>query len=241
MIKKIIFGLFPVIFLTGFTITYDVEIEDGKVNEKLTVIEEDVNLAKEENEVGESFEDISKMYGSSYDLYTSFYNLYADNPDISECISNCSIYDKEYIDDGNRVGFILSHTFSFKDYGDSSLANEIIPGFQTILDDKTLQIKSGSSWNFVNGYDNLEKLEINLKTTYEVDKVNGKKKSNKYTWTINRDSTQNIIPLSIVLNIKNEDNKESNVPLWLIILLLVLVLGIIIYYFFQKRKQENSI
>lgn len=240
MIKKIIFGLFPVLFLTGFTVTYDVEIVDDEIKEKFTVVEKDMNLAKEENEVGESFEDIAKRYGSSYDLYTSFYNLYADNPDISECINNCSIYDKEYIEEDDKVGFRLSHTFNFKDYADSSIANEIIPGFQTVLNDKTLLIGGGSSWNFINGYNNFEKIEINIKTDYDVDKTNGKKTDNKYTWTIYSGNTENMAPLSFTLNINEEDNKIDNI-MWLIVLLVILVLGVIIYSFLKKRKEHNAI
>ena len=232
---KIVIAIFFLLLMTGCSANYSIKISDGKINESFEVIENDLTIASIKNEVGRSFKDYAKSYGSTYDTYNSFYNLYADEG----CSNDCNYYEKKYIEESDKVGFNLSYIFDFKNYSDSSIANEFLPSFQSSYDGKYLSISGENTSAVINSYDNLSDITINIETDYKVVSTNGKRNGNNYSWKITRDNYQSLSELYIVIDTSiSTITKEKNTFLYFLILLAILLLFLVLYFIY-KKKQNN--
>lgn len=238
MKKRIIIGLLVIFLMTGCSAKYNLKIKDNKVEESLEVIETNSNYFDVQDDSGRSFKDYSKSYGETKKIYTNFYNQYSDN----ECNSDCEIYDKKYKNENNSIGFSLSHDFAFEDYKNSTLAIELLPGFYSNYDGQYLEIYGGTSWNFINGYENLEDITITIETDYKVVRTNGKRLGNTYSWTIHKGNVEGVNQLYFVIDTK-EELKESkiNIIFYIIIIVIIIFAIIIGYYLLKKNKEENRI
>lgn len=238
MRKKIIFGILLVIFLTGCNAKYNLKIENGTVKEELIIVENNLTIAKKENEVGESFASFASIYGSEYDLNTSFYNIYSDDG----CIENCEVYDKEYINDNDKIGFSLKHNFIYEKYGDSTLANEYLPSFQSTFDGKYLTIRGKDPSSLINSYEDLTDITISVESDYRVISSNGKKSGNNYTWQISKEKKKSFDELYIIIDTTEEAVKEeNNTLLYIIILIALLIAFATCYILVRKNKTKNAI
>ena len=238
MRKKLLIILLA-IFMTGCTAEYKITIKDGKVYETLTVVEENEENLNVEDESGRTFKDYAEIYGKSFNLLTSFYELYSDEP----CKNNCSYYTKEYINDNGKIGFSLTHEFSLDEYNDSTIANEYFPGFQVEIEENIVKIIGGSSWNFINGFENIDELKITIETDNKVISSNGKKYNNEYTWKVSKGNTSGLSKLYMMLDTSIIDEKENqNNSIWyFIILLLLVIIALVCYLMYKKRNEQNSI
>ncbi len=239
MTKKIIVSLFLLMLFSGCSTNYKIKISDGVVKESFSTVESNKDIALEKDETNRNFIDYSSFYGTDYNLYTSFYTLYADG----DCLVNCETYDKSFIDDGNKVGFSLKHDFTIEKYGDSTIANELFPGFEAYFDGRYLTIKGGNKWNFVNNYKNFDDLKIEIESSYKVIKTNGKKDGNTYTWNIDKTSADNSPSLYMKIDTQEEITSSSkafkNIIIVLIIMLLIgFIIGAIL---FKKNKEQNNL
>lgn len=237
MKKKILIMLLA-IFMTGCTAEYKITIKDGKVYETLTVIEENEENLNIEDESGRTFKDYAEMYGKSYNVLTSFYDLYSDEP----CESNCSYYTKEYINENGKVGFTLTHEYELDEYNDSTIANEHFPGFQVDIEDNIVRIIGGSSWNFINSFNNFDELKITIETDNKVISSNGKRNNNEYTWKVSKGNTSGLNKLYLMLDKNLEEKENQNNSIWYFIILLVLIIiSLVGYLMYKKRNEQNSI
>ena len=80
----------------------------------------------------------------------------------SGCSYNCEYYKKEYIDDSSKVGFSLSYDFTYDNYSDSTIANELSLNFPSSYDGKFLTISGNCSRDFINSYDLLNDVNISI-------------------------------------------------------------------------------
>ena len=238
MTKKIIVCIFLVMLFSGCSANYKIKISKGIVEESFNTVEKNMDVALIKDDTDRSFRDYSSFYGTEYQLYTSFYSLYADG----DCVVNCETYDKSFIDDDKKVGFSLSHNFTVDTYGDSSLANELLPGFEAYFDGRYLRIKGGNNWNFVNGYNNFDDLKIEIETDYKVIKTNGKRDGNVYTWEINKDSVDVSPAINMVLEINESTKTSKSNTVLLILLAILLLIGVLIAcLLFKKNKEQNKL
>ena len=238
MTKKILFLTLFLLLLTGCQSEYKISIKDKKVKEEFVLFENDMNVSKEKDETGRNFEDYALFYGNEYDLFTSFYNLYADEG----CAGSCDTYEKSYISSNDKIGFSLSHEFSFDEYGDSALANELFPGFEAFYDGRYLKIKGGNDWNFKNAYKNLDSIKITIETNYKVKTSNAKRVGNDYVWEVNKDDLDNLEELYILIDTKESvKNSNSSSFIYLILFLIALIVAFIIYVLVKKNKEQNTI
>ncbi len=236
MKKKIIICILLIILMTGCSANYKIKISDGFVEEAFNVTENNMSIVNIKDESGRSFIDYSKLYGNDYNLYTSFYNLYADEG----CANNCDIYGKTYINNESNVGFELYHKFKIDEYKDSSLANELLPGFTAYYDEKDLIINGGNNWNFLDSYEYLDEITIEIETDYKVKETNGTKKDNSYIWKIKKNNTNSNIYIALDTTNKN-DNKKETKSFIVLLLLIIAILTIISYLYFMKNKNQKDI
>lgn len=239
-IKLFITSLLIVIVLTGCKANYSITIMDDEIDEKFSVIEENSDYLEIKDDAGLTFIDYAKFYGEEKDLDTNYDALYSDE----ECEVNCIYYEKTFVDEDGKVGFILENKFTFDDYKMSSIANDLIPGFQTTYDGRFLRIYGGSSWQFVNDYEYLDEIVIDIVTNYRVTGTNlqqiGK---GKYRWTVKNEKKNNGKQLFISLDTKTkvditEKESDSNPLLVLLIAIGALVLLIIGYTVYKRQKTD---
>ena len=217
--RLLITSIYLAILLTGCNVDYSLDIKDNKIKETLTITETNSDLYEQKDGTETSFYDYSKMYGEDIDLNTDYNGLYSQE----ECNDNCSYYDKKFINESGLLGFELSHEFTFNEYTFSSIANEMIPAFSSSYDGRFLRISGGSSWNYLDNYETLEDINININTEYKVTSTNLEKVSEgQYKWTIKNTNEKLYIVLDTDTIIEKEDNKD------IIILLIVIVGGLII-------------
>ena len=239
-IKLFITSLLIVIVLTGCKANYSITIIDDEIDEKFSVIEKNSDYLEIKDDAGLTFIDYAKFYGEEKDLDTNYDALYSDE----ECEENCIYYEKTFVDEDGKVGFILENKFTFDDYKMSSIANDLIPGFQTTYDGRFLRIYGGSSWQFVNDYEYLDEVVIDIVTNYRVTSTNlqqiGK---GKYRWTVKNEKKNNGKQLFISLDTKTkvditEKESDSNPLLVLLIAIGALVLLIIGYTVYKRQKTD---
>ena len=237
MKKKILIISLFILFIVGCKANYSLDIKDEKIKETLEVIEEDDELINTFDESNTSFYDYSKKYGEELDIDVNYYDFYSQE----ECEDNCEYYDKEFIDNNDEVGFILSHSFDFTDYSNSSIANEIIPSFSSSFDGRYLEISGGSSTNFTDSYKNLDEINIIINTTYKVKSTNLSQIGNgKYKWTIKNDGTSKSKKLFIKIDTKEiVENDEENTNEMLIIIIFI-VIGLIIALIYIKINEKKQ-
>lgn len=237
-LKMLIVSIFLVIFLTGCNANYSITIKNGNVNEKLSVIEIDINRVDIKDNVGMTFRDYAKFYGQEKDLITDYNVSYSQE----ECNENCVYYSKNFIEEDNKVGFELEHTFTIEEYTLSTIANELIPGFSSSYDGRYLTITSSNSWNAIDNYEYLDDFTISIETDYTVKRSNGKKDGNTYTWTISKgEIPDDRIYMLIDLNSKEESKKASSKLIYIFLIILIVLVIIASYFLIKKNKEQNDI
>ena len=239
-IKLFITSLLIVIVLTGCKANYSITIMDNEIDEKFSIIEDNSEYLEEKDDAGLTFVDHAKFYGEEEDIEIYYDSLYSDE----ECEESCIYYEKTFIDEDGKVGFILENKFSFDDYKMSSIANELIPGFNTSYDGRYLRIYGGSSWQFVNDYDYLDEVVVDIVTNYKVTGTNLQQiAKGKYRWTVKNEKNNNGKELFISLDTKNIvdiSTSESEINPFLIILLMfgAIIILIIGYTIYKRQKKD---
>lgn len=168
--KKILFLITAVLFLTGCEVTYTINIDDD-FNEATTIIPQD---------------DIEKSQLTQYQSKQPAYY----NPDFAEDFSdnflNVTMYNTYFTDR-------LVYSYKFLDsYVDSNFPNLFTQDFTAYIATNDYSYSKINAKNFskiFNQYPKVSQLTINIVTSKEVtyhdaDKVNG----NVYTWIINKDN-----------------------------------------------------
>ena len=200
-IKLLIVSILLTIILTGCNAKYSLTIEDGKIKENLTIIEDNKEKVDVKDDLGKSFYDYAKLYGEEQNTSVDYNALYS----LTSCTNNCIYYDKEFINDEDSVGFILNHEFEFDEFTFSSIANEFIPTFSVLYDGRYLQISGKEPLNYYKDYELLEDLAFSISTKYKVTSTNLKNISNGvYQWKPSEKAKDNANNLYITLDTKEE-------------------------------------
>ena len=226
--------IISILFLfTGCSVDYKLKITNGKIIENMSVLENNIELATINiSDIGMSFNDISKKYGMEKNVYSSYYNYSADEG----CVLECDIYEHEYINNSKNIGFVLSNEFDYNSYSDSTIAKEMLPSFEETFDGRYLTISGGSSWNFINGYENLDNIKISIETDFPVISSNGNNKGNVYNWNIYRGDTSGLEKLYIVIDTKSEVPKK-NKNLYLLLIIFIVLIMLVMFILWNKNKE----
>ena len=233
--KILIISILFVFLLTGCKTKYSLKIKDGVIKETIRMVENsDAENVIEKDEFGHSFYDYSKMYGEEKNLATSFDEFYA----MTECSSDCSFYQKNFINDNGIIGFELTHEFKFDEYLSSSFAKEMIPAFYSSYDGRYLKISGGPNWNYFDSYPDLEEIDFSIETDYKVVSTNLKEnKDGIYQKTIKKDDSK--IYITLDTSIVNEiDKNENGFLIFLIVFGGVLLVALVACVISNRKKYE---
>lgn len=224
--KKIVFLLF-MFFLTGCSVSYDLEIRNEKIREKNSVF--NTNTINSSN--------LNKNYNLTF---------YSDSVNITDTTSEEELKKMEkYNIDTHDHDIVFKYDFNIDNYYDSNAANTCYDYFKVNKNGDIVTISTSNSFNCFNYYKELEKVTVNITSHYGVvqsnsDKVNGK----KHTWEITPDNAENK-PIIFVYdeskkNITLLDYIKENYILFIIIG--IFTIGVPIFLLIRIRsKKVNKI
>ena len=246
--KKILMILFLIILLTGCTANYEIEIKNNSIKEELYVSETDKKLINQKDDLEQSFDDYAKQYGEDkrFHYYINTENMYLD--DEEECVqseyNDCAEYKREYISNDKETAFSLSTVFNFDEYKNSGIANDLFPGFNSTYDGRYLTITGGDNYNFINGYKNLNNINITIKSTYKVVETNLKNDSSGiYKININsKNKPQEKLLIKFDTQDESVEIVNTSPKLFVYIALAIVAILVIIFLirFYIKYKESNE-
>lgn len=216
--KKILIIIISILFLSGCTATYEVNIKDDKIIEKLTLIENDVTLFDKKNDTGWTLRE-------TFDSLVNHENEFSKDP-----------YDVKSLNTNDTLGIQYTSS-SAKSILNSSILNQcyINPKVTTI--DGIVTIDTGTNFKCYEYYDNLDTIKIVFKTNHEVVSTNSTQKDgNSYIWNFTKDSNKNIK----ISYYESEIQKSINISFIIITISIIVILGIIIYLISRKIKNTNK-
>lgn len=228
--KYIIICLFVLLFCSGCSVTYNLNI-DSKINfEELVSIDAITST------------DIDSI--SEYNQFMPI-DYYADD----SSVFNTKKDDVEYYDitkseDNSKIEF--SYTFDIDKFKNSMMARSCYE-YVTVMNSYNkdnlrdeLLISTSKKFLCFNNYNNLDDVTVNITTKKEVysnnaDSVNG----NTYTWYINKD-TKDDASIQMVIN---SEVIDEGIPFWeenllFIIVCIVLIFSGIVYLFIKRRSDK---
>ena len=214
--KKNIILASLLLFLTGCTVNYNLEIEDNNFYEQITgeVLNTDFIISEE-------------------DIDIHSYLLYTDQPVFKN--NDYIIYNKSLDNIEDRINYNFNYNYTSNNFINSRLLNSCFDNFNFKVNDNIYYISA--SGEFKCAYS--DTTNINITTSHKVISHNAsKKKSNTYTWTIDKDNTEN---LNIYITIDTSKEKkliDLNFSIFKIISLIILLLlsGICIYLLKKKSN-----
>lgn len=242
MNNKLIYSLvFFVLFVTGCSVTYNVEIYNSEVREEFEIFnmnssDWDVTYDVGDEDIGPSEYDdsVSKTYRQLIEE-----DLDSNTPAF---IGRGEVYyKKELISAENLLGIKYSYNYDINEYSDSTLANECFKYFNVLDENKKYIISTSQGAKCLDNYENLNNITIHLKTNHKVitnnaDRVEGY----NYYWDINKSNSS---IKSIYIELSKYDyvfNYEDRITKALIVTVSVAILIFIVIIFLRKRDKRNN-
>lgn len=243
MSKKIIILTISLFFLCGCDVTYNLEISGNKYKEKITIIENNVELFNS-NEVEQRFYNnytVVPIPMSKYDpVPTNFTGSGDFNTDEK------GYYKAKELTDDNQIGMEYRGVFKSSNIADSQAINEAAPQNLFIVSGNNIKINSGILEKEFKQVPTLNKLTINITVkNYSVEENNADSiNNNTYTWEITRNNYQDKkvnIEIAKSKIIKTIDQSVLSSAIGLIILMIVAIsIAIFIYLFIKINKKKNN-
>lgn len=220
MMKKIkyILVIICLLFLSGCTATYEINIKNDKVTEKLRLIETNTAIFDVPNDTG-------------WTIRETFESLINRDDEFSK-----SNYKVKSLNKENQLG--IEYSSSNNSVLNSSILNQCYINPKVTIIDEIVTIDTGTNFKCYEYYDNLETIKIVLKTNHEVISTNADEQDgDSYIWNFTKDSNKEIKVSYYEKVVKNSiDVKNIIIPL-----IIVGLVGLVAYFIFKKMKKSNEI
>lgn len=216
--KKILLIILTMLFLTGCTVNYNLEIDGDNLNEVITG-----NVTKKEYEVKETDNGENLIYA----LFNNNQNALFDEE---------SPYLRTLEDKGKTIDYNFSYLYNYN-FDRSTIINTCFEYHMVDETEDYYYIKL--SGKFYCMYS--DKININVTSNNAVLENNAMKvDGNVYSWVIKKDKDADIL-LNVSKKMKHSDNNKLKVMnTFQIIGLIVLVVLCIITIFLYKKKNRNE-
>ena len=217
--KKILLIILTMLFLTGCTVNYNLEIDGDNLNEVITG-----NVTKKEYEVKETDNGENLIYA----LFNNNQNALFDEE---------SPYLRTLEDKGKTIDYNFSYLYNYN-FDRSTIINTCFEYHMVDETEDYYYIKL--SGKFYCMYS--DKININVTSNNAVLENNAMKvDGNVYSWVIKKDKDADIL-LNVSKKMKHSDNNKLKVMnTFQIIGLVVLVVLCIITIFLYKKKNRNEV
>lgn len=216
--KKILLIMLTMLFLTGCTVNYNLEIDGDNLNEVITG-----NVTKKEYEVKETDNGENLIYA----LFNSDQNALFDEE---------SPYLRTLEDKGKTIDYNFSYLYNYN-FDRSTIINTCFEYHMVDETEDYYYIKL--SGKFYCMYS--DKININVTSNNAVLENNAMKvDGNVYSWVIKKDKDVDIL-FNVSKKMKHSNNKLKVMNTFQIIGLVVLVVLCIITIFLYKKKNKNEV
>ena len=250
-IKVLILSLF--LLFTGCTANYEVEIKDGKATESFSVINKDISSWK--NDLGGlTYEELIDIYYEKPPKIYSYLIYGGDDPEEESTYDDQEevkykeqsidpTYKSEKISSSTELGVKLSYTFDIDKYKDSSILDYYLTNLSVEhKENNILSIYATPEWNVFSRYENLENVNITIKTNYEILKTNADSNINGVLkWNIDKNSTRKGKTIVLELNLNEEKEYIPEYIAYIILILIILLITIVGYKIYFRVKVADKV
>lgn len=226
--KKIIFIIGIMFFLSGCSVKYEIDLTDKGVNESLNIMETDSS--------NQYFETLKNYNDDVPVIYTD------QDPDMYGNYEGVEFYDINNLSSDTKADFTLSHNFANTDFNKSNIINTCYDRVTFVNSANSLNINTSSKFLCFQKYITLQEVEIAIKTDKEITFHNADKvENNTYIWLLNKDNASNkSIQLTSNPNRTVKDPEEDNklnltITFIAIGAFVILIIGLFIH---QNRKYK---
>jgi len=216
---KIILVIICLLFLSGCTATYEINIKDDKIIEKLRLIETNTTIFDKETDTG-------------WTLRETFQSLLDNDDEFSK-----SNYKVKSLNSDNQLGVEYTSSSS-ESVLNSSILNQCYTNPKVSVDGDIVTIDTGNDFKCYEYYENLETVKVVLKTNHKVISTNADEQNgDTYIWNFTKDSNKTIN----VSYYESDVKKSFNITGIIIVLIIVTLLGGVSYLVVKKMKSSNEI
>lgn len=243
--KKLVYVLFLIIFLTGCDADYNITINKNTISEELQIYENDSN-----------------KWNLNVDLFSvSYKEVIEDNlkyklgifideqlADSEEDNKKYTFYKPKKIKTNDKLGIVYKYIFTNDNYERAYFPNNCFDNIKLYNEKGYITLSTSKGFNCIEEEYGLSNLTINITTKYKVETSNSDIADGRtHKWMINKNNKDNKnIYIKVNTNeiskveIKNE-NDDDFLKLFLTmgISLALLIIIVIIFLINKKRKLEN--
>ena len=236
MKKKILFLLFFLLMVTGCSSSYDIEIYNNQVKEKMEFVSTSSYTWDNEVKYGFSYREL--LLASYKYPYPAFSSTVVDEDDTIK-LDNVEYYKNTLIDTSDKLGLMLEYNkFTLDNFNDSSIVKKCYQYFNIIEEEDNIIISTSTTNKCFDEYPLLDTITVNLKTNHKVVNNNATKvEKNTYIWNINKNNLSNI-NMEVDFNNKEADNKTILIILGVTCLLIVV--GYFLYHVYKYKLVKND-
>ena len=241
--KKIVFLIISILFITGCQVSYDVKLNKDNYNENLSIFESDLDKFSSYN-IGEDFEYYDKMpFPKSTDNADLSYN------ELSKLDKNL-LYEKvnNLNNDGITFG-ITGRSDNLSKFSSSNLINTF-GNVNYSKKNKINYIKYSLTSDLLKKYSMVDSITISVfdNNNCVLNSNADKKEGDKYIWTITRDNyltksidfSYSVKEVAIKKNIKDSVRKLDDPMVKFGIALTIIFLFFLLVYWIVISKYNNS-
>ena len=234
---KLIIIVFLVVVLTGCSASYEVEIVDDKIKEKVTIV--DNNSFRWDKEMPTSDKDTDESQDQKM-TYRDYVNNLYKNPFPAFNNRNNIFYNKRKISNKNQLGISYDYIYDFSNYKYSNIINSCYRYFN-VLDSNDLYILSTNDTINCLSYDNVDSITIHLKTNHKVKSNNASSVDGyNYYWTFTEANKDNAGIYIELYKDKYVFNYENKITIVLTIFISLAILAFIVIIIFRKKASKNN-
>lgn len=239
--KKIMLLLLLLLFITGCSANYDIEIYNDQVKESMSFINTDSSTWDSKVQYDLTYREL--LSSSVNYPYPVSINANIDENDMIK-IDGVEYYNNTLISDNYQLGQKLEYKkFTLDNFNESSIIRECYQYFNIIEEENSIILSTSTENLCFHKYPLLDNITINLKTNHKVVNSNASSVNGyHYTWNIPKEATDASISITIkkdeyIFNYENEFVKK--------VVYIIVIVGIIlsvssITYLYLKNKRKRS-
>ncbi len=219
--KKIIILCITTILLTGCNATYNINFTKNKIEDSIKIYTNNKNVQNATKEVTEKFSEQLGNWERGYEFYKR------------------EIYATDKI-----TGYEYTYNFNYEEYDAMSQLRKCYKDFELNYEKDTITINTSKEFLCQIYYPEVNSLELNITSEYEILNSNAdKKKNNTHTWNINKTNYKqkpiNITISKVKKQQNNPQNKKNKLDIQAILTITIFILLIIVLIIRKKDQKQR--
>ena len=216
---KYIFLIIILLFISGCTTTYELEIDGDNLKEKITTYIYDGDREADRIDSGEDGNRLDAFINS--DQYP-FFETYDH------------VYKKKVSKESDFEKVVLTYDYEISDFENSNALYYCFESSKVTEKDESYNIKASGYFycKYINKNIDIIINSKNKVIKHNADEVDG----HNYIWHITKD---NFKDTSINIEVAKKSNENYFLPIIVLLIIVIVVIGSIIYVFIKKKNNEK--